>query len=156
MFIIGPAGLYSRRHRVGLRESRSALDAQIVFERPYIAHSSLPIYGSDTHLRTCSIAEMLAADFFFIKQTKIAMAQRVSARANDSNNGDKKTCMETSAAKRERRQPGSRFGFAGASPPKIFEASSAIKNERVKEKHTPLCLAWMSCEDDGIYLPQLQ
>lgn len=27
------------------------LDAQIVFERPYIAHSSLPIYGSDKHLR---------------------------------------------------------------------------------------------------------
>lgn len=144
MFIIGPAGLYSRRHRVGLRESRSALDAQIVFERPYIAHSSLPIYGSDTHLRACSIAEMLAADNFLNRQ-KSTMAQRVSARENDSNNGDNKTCMQTSAAMRERRQPGSRFGFAGASPPQIFEASSAIKNERVKEKHThthtPLCLA---------------
>lgn len=38
----------------GLRASRSALDAPIVFERPPIAHSSLPIYGSDTHLRACS------------------------------------------------------------------------------------------------------
>lgn len=64
MSIIGPAGLYSRRRRVGLRESRSALDAQIVFERPYIAHSSLPIYGSDTHLHACSITEILAADIY--------------------------------------------------------------------------------------------
>lgn len=62
MFIIGPAGLYSRRHRVGLCESHSALDAPIVFERPYISHSSLPIYGSDTHLRICSKAEIFAAD----------------------------------------------------------------------------------------------
>lgn len=136
MFIIGPAGLYSRRHRVGLRESRIALNAQIVFERPFIAHTSLPIYGSDTHLRACSIAEMLAADIF-IKQTKKApWPNGFLRKRNDSNNGDNKTCMKTSAAMRELRQPGSRFGFAGASPPQIFEASSAIKNERVKEKHT--------------------
>lgn len=66
MLIIGPAALYSPRHRVGLRESHSALDAQIGFERPYIAHSSLPIYGSDTHLRICSKAETLAADTDYV------------------------------------------------------------------------------------------
>lgn len=45
-----------------------ALDAQIVFERPYIAHSSLPIHCSDTHLRACSKAEIPAPGDVYIKQ----------------------------------------------------------------------------------------
>lgn len=96
MSIIGPAGLYSRRRRVGLRESRSALDAQIVFERPYIAHSSLPIYGSDTHLHACSIAEILAADIYTKQKKKHTPTERFSVRANDDKKT--KTCMKTSAA----------------------------------------------------------
>lgn len=92
MSIIGPAGLYSRRRRVGLRESRSALDAQIVFERPYIAHSSLPIYGSDTHLHACSIAEILAADIYIKQKKTHTPTERFSVRAN--NNNKKKNLYE--------------------------------------------------------------
>lgn len=105
MFIIGQAGLSSRRHHVGLCESHSALDAQIVFERPYIAHSSLPIYGSDTHLRICSKAEILAAEPYKNTRQPNASPSFLLAKYKSS--------MKTSVAVEEHRLTDIRLALRG-------------------------------------------
>lgn len=88
---------------------------------PNVAHSSLPIYGTDTHLRACSRAEIRAEGDVHIKHN--APRTQLMSAMNELENGS----METSVAICGSLVAG--LGVAvGASPPHIFKASSAIKN----------------------------
>lgn len=125
-----------------------------------IAHSSLPIYGTDAHLRACSRAEIRAAGDGRMKHNLLGLNPRPCAM-NQLGEGWRWVGGGRLWLDENIRDGWQQVGAVRGLRRHLSKASSGTENRRRRVKRKARSAVFLppihpSVEGDGIYLPQLQ